>query len=72
MLGLAVWLAAWHALSFVNRHKRVELAIPATGEELLTRLTELASDNEVASAPSAGGQGFTQTSVAYQEPANRP
>ncbi len=72
MLGLAVWLAAWHALSFVNEHKRVELAIPATGEELLTRLTELASDNEVASAPSAGGQGFTQTSVAYQEPANRP
>jgi xanthine dehydrogenase large subunit len=60
MLGLAVWLAAWHALSFVNQHKRVDLAIPATGEELLTRLTELSPDNDGASAASVGGHGVSQ------------
>ncbi len=66
MLGLAVWLAAWHALSFVNRHKRVELAIPATGEELLTCLTELSPDNEGASAGSVGAHGVSQTSAPRQ------
>ena len=41
MLGLAVWLAARHALSFVAAGRRVELSIPATSEELLLWLTEL-------------------------------
>ena len=66
MLGLAVWLAAWHALSFVNQHKRVDLAIPATGEELLTRLTELSPDNDGASAASVGGHGVSQTPAPRQ------
>jgi len=43
MLGLAVWLAAQHALSSISQDRRVQLAIPATGEELLMRLTELTS-----------------------------
>jgi len=43
MLGLAVWLAARHALASVSNGQPVDLAIPATGEELLMTLTELAS-----------------------------
>lgn len=43
MLGLAVWLAARHALSLISAGKTVELAIPATGEELLMRMTALRS-----------------------------
>lgn len=66
VLGLAVWLAAWHALSFVNQHKRVDLAIPATGEELLTRLTELSPDNDGASVPSVEGRKNPQTSAPRQ------
>ena len=38
MLGIAVWLAAKHALSFVGEAQG--LCIPATGEELLMRLTK--------------------------------
>lgn len=41
MLGIAVWLAAKHALSFVGAGDTMELAIPATGEELLSSMTEL-------------------------------
>lgn len=40
MLGVAVWMAAKHALSFVGSGETRELAIPATGEELLMRMTE--------------------------------
>ena len=43
MLGIAVWLAARHALSFAAERKPFELAIPATGEELLMSLTEIAN-----------------------------
>ncbi len=42
MLGLSVWLAARHALSFAAAGKPFELAIPATSEELLMTLTRLA------------------------------
>ena len=45
MLGLAVWLAARHALSFASGDKAVELAIPATSEELLIRMTEFSKSN---------------------------
>ena len=40
MLGVAVWLAAKHALSFVGEGNTKSLAIPATSEELLMRMTE--------------------------------
>ncbi len=40
MLGLAVWLAARHAVSSVANGQRFDLAIPATGEELLMTLTK--------------------------------
>ncbi len=39
MLGVAVWMAAKHALTFVGDGDTRSLAIPATGEELLTRMT---------------------------------
>jgi xanthine dehydrogenase large subunit len=38
-LGLAVWTAAKHALSFVSRSELPQLALPATNEELLSRLS---------------------------------
>ncbi len=41
MLGLAVWLAAQDALSSLAGDQPVNLSIPATGEELLTRITAL-------------------------------
>ncbi|TWT76105.1 Aldehyde oxidoreductase [Posidoniimonas polymericola] len=41
MLGIAVWLAARHALASLSGGTPFELAIPATGEELLTRITEI-------------------------------
>jgi len=43
MLGLAVWLAARHALSFIATDQAIDLAIPATGEELLMKMTALRS-----------------------------
>ncbi|MEN1679604.1 MAG: xanthine dehydrogenase molybdopterin binding subunit [Planctomycetota bacterium] len=49
MLGVAGWLAAKHALSFVGEGDTTSLRIPATGEELLTRITELTA----AAAPEA-------------------
>ncbi len=50
MLGVAVWLAARHALSFVAGECPLELAIPATGEELLMTLSKLQRDNDDAKA----------------------
>ena len=40
MLGVCVWLAAKHALSFVGDGDVSSLAIPATSEELLMTMTE--------------------------------
>lgn len=40
MLGVCVWMAAKHALSFIGNGETNELTIPATGEELLMRMTE--------------------------------
>ncbi|TWT87643.1 Xanthine dehydrogenase molybdenum-binding subunit [Pseudobythopirellula maris] len=53
MLGVAVWLAAKHALSCLAPGAPVELAVPATGEELLTRMTRLAR-SEASHAKAAG------------------
>ncbi len=41
MLCLSVWAAVKHALSSVQKGKCPQLNIPATAEEILTRLTEL-------------------------------
>ena len=39
MLALSVWTAGKHALSFVSKGEVVRLNLPATNEEVLTRLT---------------------------------
>jgi xanthine dehydrogenase molybdopterin-binding subunit B len=41
LLGVSVWTAVKHALSFVAHGQRVRLNLPATGEEVLARLEEL-------------------------------
>ncbi|MGI9429204.1 MAG: xanthine dehydrogenase molybdopterin binding subunit [Bythopirellula sp.] len=51
MLGLAVWLAAKHALASAAGEAPIALAIPATGEELLMTLTKLTTLSSAA-APS--------------------
>ncbi len=40
LLGVAVWTAVKHALSFVSGGKAVKLDLPATGEEVLRRIAE--------------------------------
>jgi xanthine dehydrogenase large subunit len=42
MLGLSVWAAVKHALSFVQAGRIPRLRLPATGEEILLALAELA------------------------------
>lgn len=49
MLGLAVWLAARHALSYVTDDQPIDLAIPATSEELLMTMTALNSVEQIPS-----------------------
>ena len=46
MLCLSVWIAVKHALSCVRNDIRPRLNLPATGEEILRRLTELNEDSE--------------------------
>ncbi|MEM7315783.1 MAG: molybdopterin cofactor-binding domain-containing protein, partial [Planctomycetota bacterium] len=41
MLGLAVWLAARDALNYLADNESFDLAIPATSEELLMKMTGL-------------------------------
>ncbi|MEN0110565.1 MAG: xanthine dehydrogenase molybdopterin binding subunit [Planctomycetota bacterium] len=48
MLGVAVWAAAKHALQHLGDGDASELAIPATGEELLTRIESLLAAGEPA------------------------
>lgn len=40
LLGVSVWMAVKHALSFVSNGKAPKLRIPATNEEILTRITQ--------------------------------
>jgi xanthine dehydrogenase large subunit len=40
VLGAAVWTAVKHALSFVSKDQVARLRLPATNEEILTRLTQ--------------------------------
>ena len=46
MLCLSVWIAVKHALSFVQNGVSPQLNLPATGEEILRRLTELTNDSK--------------------------
>ncbi len=57
MLGLAVWLAARHAISFAADGQPFDLAIPATSEELLMTLTRLSQANAAPTTNAAGRNG---------------
>ncbi|TWT35899.1 Aldehyde oxidoreductase [Posidoniimonas corsicana] len=46
MLGIAVWAAARDALASLAAGRPFDLAIPASGEELLMRITELAAPHD--------------------------
>jgi len=46
MLCLSVWIAVKHALSFVQNGVSPQLNLPATGEEILRRITELTNDSK--------------------------
>jgi xanthine dehydrogenase large subunit len=41
MLGLSVWLAAYHALGFLRGTDPINLSIPATGEALLNAISSI-------------------------------
>ena len=41
LLGISVWAAAKNALSYLSGKESANLSIPATGEQLLMRMTEL-------------------------------
>ncbi len=47
MLALSVWTAVKHALSFVSNGDIVKLNLPATNEEVLTRLTDYANQGKL-------------------------
>jgi xanthine dehydrogenase large subunit len=48
ILGISVWTAAKHALSFISKGEIPKLCLPATNEELLTRMTHYAQQPEMA------------------------
>ncbi|QDU90750.1 Aldehyde oxidoreductase [Pirellulimonas nuda] len=58
MLGIAVWLAAKHAMSQASPGKIAKLKLPATGEECLMCLTELQS-KPLSPSPSQNGAPHT-------------
>ncbi|MCE3235024.1 MAG: pucD [Vampirovibrio sp.] len=51
VLGLSVWAAVKHALGCVSGGQIPKLNLPATNEEILMRLTELAESRSVAPSP---------------------
>lgn len=63
MLGLAVWLAARHALSFEAKGQPLPLSIPATSEELLMTLTKLLASPSRLRHPEPIRNGAPKTSV---------
>ncbi|WP_442482103.1 xanthine dehydrogenase molybdopterin binding subunit [Aeoliella sp. SH292] len=71
MLGLAVWLAARHALSFVAHGQPLPLSIPATSEELLMTLTKLTASSEVTRLPEPSRNGAS-TAGSRSPKANKP
>jgi len=58
LLGISVWTAVKHALSFISRGQIPKLDLPATNEEVLRRLTEYA----------AGSAEQPEQSLAVSEP----
>ena len=70
MLGLAVWLAARHALSCASGGKPFELAIPATSEELLMTLTQLVKVEQSEEQPAPSHNGAA--TVPSHEPGAHP
>ncbi|MEM6460088.1 MAG: molybdopterin cofactor-binding domain-containing protein, partial [Planctomycetota bacterium] len=48
MLGIAPWLAARHAVSFLADGRAIDLKLPATNEELLMCMTRLTADEPAA------------------------
>jgi xanthine dehydrogenase large subunit len=54
LLGVSVWAAAKHALSFVAGERRPTLNLPATNEEVLMRLTEFGETPAPALAAARG------------------
>ncbi len=57
MLGISVWTAVKHALSFVSNGKLPKLRIPATNEEILMRMTQYAKH------PGAGDEQLKQPAL---------
>ncbi len=55
MLALCVWLAARNAVSYVAQGQPFEMAIPATGEELLMTMSQLGKPATKLSAASGNG-----------------
>jgi xanthine dehydrogenase large subunit len=51
LLGISVWTAAKHALSFVSGEEIPVLDLPATNEQLLSRLTSYQMASECAATP---------------------
>ncbi|MEM8947332.1 MAG: xanthine dehydrogenase molybdopterin binding subunit [Planctomycetota bacterium] len=51
MLGLAVWLAARYALGSLANGQSINLAIPATSEELLMTMTSLVANTSAVGSP---------------------
>ena len=47
MLCLSVWIAVKHALSCISNGNIPQLNLPATGEEILRRITELKKSEKV-------------------------
>lgn len=52
MLGISVWTAAKHALSFVSNGEIPKLTLPATNEEILIRMTAYSSQSHGRLPPS--------------------
>jgi xanthine dehydrogenase molybdopterin-binding subunit B len=40
LLGISVWAAAKNALTYLSGKEAAKLSLPATGEQLLMRMTE--------------------------------
>jgi xanthine dehydrogenase large subunit len=40
LMGISVWAAAKNALSYLSGKDAAKLSVPATGEQLLMRMTE--------------------------------
>lgn len=53
MMAVSVWTAVKHALSFVSVDRNPSLRVPATQEEILTRITHYCSPADASAKASA-------------------